>query len=122
MISLVQVPVEFRKREGKSRLISNIFGYAISAGKTIARSYRDYHPFKVFTAIGSIIIIFGFLFGFRVLIHFIKTGMVTPYLPTAVLSTVLVIVGLLIIVFGLLADMLKAQRILLAEILYRMKK
>jgi len=31
-------------------------------------------------------------------------------------------VGLLVIIFGLLADMLKTQRILLEEILYRMKK
>jgi glycosyltransferase involved in cell wall biosynthesis len=52
-----QIPVEFRKRSDKSRLISNLFSYAKSAGVTIVRSYRDYQPFKVFTAIGFVLII-----------------------------------------------------------------
>lgn len=121
-LTLVQVPVEFRKRDGKSRLISNIFGYAIAAGSTIARSYRDYNPLKVFSGIGIAVIAVGMLFGGKVLIHYWKTGFVSPYLPSAVLTTVLIIVGLQAIVFGLLADMLRTQKELSEEILYRLKK
>jgi glycosyltransferase involved in cell wall biosynthesis len=119
---VVQIPVEFRRRSGESRLISNIFSYAKSAGTTIVRSYRDYQPFKVFTALGLAFIIVGFAVGFRVLIHYFDTGTVTPYLPSAVLTTVLVIVGLQAVIFGLIADMLKTQRIFQEEILYRLKK
>ena len=117
-----QIPIEFRSRSGKSRLISNIISYAKSAGITIIRSYRDYQPFKVFMAIGIICILIGFGTGFRVLINYFSTGMVTPYLPSAVLTVVLVIVGLQAVVFGLLADMLKTQRMFQEEILYRLKK
>jgi len=121
-LNIEQIPVEFRRREGKSRLISSIFRYARLAGITIFRSFGAYHPFVIFSGIGIICILFGLVIGFRVIIHFLTTGMVTPYLPSALLTTVLIIVGSLAILFGLLADMIRTQRMLSEEILYRMKK
>lgn len=121
-LKIEQTPVEFRRREGKSRLISNIFRYARSAGITIFRSLSAYHPFIIFSTIGLICFILGLIIGFRVIIHFLLTGMVTPYLPSALLTTVLVIIGSLAILFGLLADMIRTQRMLAEEILYRLKK
>lgn len=121
-LTIEQIPVEFRRREGDSRLISSIFRYARSAGITIFRSFGAYHPFVIFFGIGVVCILLGLIIGFRVIIHFLTTGMVTPYLPSALLTTVLVIVGSLAILFGLLADMIRTQRLLSEEILYRLKK
>jgi glycosyltransferase involved in cell wall biosynthesis len=121
-LKIEQIPVQFRRREGKSRLISNIFGYAKSAGITIFRSFGAYHPFLIFAGIGILCILLGLVFGFKVIIHFLSTGLVTPYLPSALLTTVLIIVGCLAILFGLLADMIRTQRLLAEEILYRIKK
>jgi glycosyltransferase involved in cell wall biosynthesis len=117
-----QIPVEFRRREGKSRLISSVFRYAQSAGVTIFRSFGAYHPFIIFAGIGTLCILLGLILGFKVIIHFLTTGMVTPYLPSALLTTVLIIVGCLAILFGILADMIRTQRMLSEEILYRLKK
>ncbi len=121
-LTIEQIPVEFRRREGESRLISGIFRYAQSAGVTLFRSFGSYHPFKIFLGIGFFCIFLGLLFGFKVIIHFLSTGMVTPYLPSALLTTVLVIIGLQAILFGLLADMYNTHRMLAEEILYRLKK
>lgn len=121
-LTLIQIPVEFRKREGESRLISSLPRYARMAGMTILRSFRDYNPFMVFFSVGLILIIIGLVSGTKVIIHYLATGGVTPYLPSAVLTTVLVTVGLQAIVFGLLADMMKTQREFMEEILYRIKK
>jgi glycosyltransferase involved in cell wall biosynthesis len=121
-LRIEQIPVEFRRREGKSRLISNIFRYAWAAGVTVFRSFSAYHPFIIFSGIGLVCIVLGLIIGFRVIIHFILTGLVTPYLPSALLTTVLIIVGCLAILFGLLADMIRTQRMLSEEILYRLKK
>ena len=117
-----EIPVNFRKREGKSRLISNIFSYAKRGAPIILRTYRDYNPLKVFSLIGGIITLLGLLMGLRVLVHYFKTGMVTPYLPSAVLTVVLLVVGLQVIILGLIADMIKTQKKLQEEILYRLKK
>lgn len=121
-LKIVEIPVEFREREGKSRLISSIWKYAKNAGITILRTYRDYNPFKVFVAIGGLIFLAGALVALRVLAHYFATGTVTPHLPSAVLSVMLIIIGSLTIVFGLLADMLKTQRELIEDALWRIKK
>lgn len=123
-LKIVEVPIEFRKRrgDGKSRLISNIFKYAKRAGIIILRSYRDYYPLKVFGLIGSTFIIAGFYFGWRVLSYYFATGSVGGRLPSAVLATLLFIIGVQTMVLGLLADMLKSQRMILDDVLYRLKK
>jgi len=121
-LKIVEIPVEFRRREGKSRLISSIWKYAKNAGITMLRTYRDYHPFKVFVTIGALIFIAGALVALRVLLHYFATGAVTPHLPSAVLSVMLIIIGSLTIIFGLLADMLRTHRELIEDALVRIKR
>lgn len=117
-----QVPVEFRRRDGKSRLISGLASYAARAGQTIFTTYKDYRPLRLFSFVGGSLFIIGLGFGIRVLVHFAQTGAVSPYIPSAVAASLLIVVGLGTVVFGLLADMFKSQRLLQEEILYRLKK
>lgn len=118
-----EVPIEFRKRRGgESRLISNIFGYAKRAGATIAKTYRDYQPLKTFSYMGFLFIVAGLTIGARVLIYYCNTGAVTGHMPSALLTVLLLIVGIQTLVLGLLADMLKTQRKVQDEVLYRLKK
>ena len=121
-LTIVEVPVHFRRREGKSRLISNIFSYARRAGINILRTYRDYQPLRIFLIIGGIISLLGFAVGLRVLLHYLSTGMVGPYLPSAILTAVLLIVGFQVIIFGIIADMMGSNRKIQEEILYFLKK
>jgi len=121
-LRIEEVPVEFKERKGDSRLIYSLFSYAKEAGGIIIKSYRDYAPLKVFSYIGTVFIIVGTIFASRVLIHFLKTGMVSGRIPSAVLASMLITLGFLIFVLGLLADMLKTHRELQEEILYNLKK
>lgn len=118
-----EVPIEFRKRgSGPSRLISNIWRYAQRAGVTIARGYRDFHPLDTFFGVGSFFILGGFFFGSRVLIGYFQTGTVSGHLPSAVLTVLLILIGVSTMTLGLIADILKTQRKVQDEILYRLKK
>jgi hypothetical protein len=121
-LKIAEVPVQFRKRDGRSRLISNIFSYVKRAGITILRTYRDYKPMRTFLVIGGFTFSLGLLAGLRVLIHYLKTGLVSPYIPTAILTGVLLIIGFQIVVLGLIADMIGSNRRIMEEILYRLKK
>ena len=122
-LGMVEIPVEFRKRKGgESRLISSIFRYARNSIVTLVRTYTLYNPLITFTCIGGILFISGVALGFRVLIHFIRTGMVSPYLPTALLSSVLAIIGFQVIVIGLIGDIEHQNSHVMEEILYRMRK
>ena len=118
-----EVPIEFRKRDsGPSRLISNIWKYAQRAGVTIARGYRDFQPLDTFFGIGSLFILVGLLFGIRVIYGYFQTGAVTGYLPSAVLTVLLILIGVSTVTLGFIADILKTQRKIQDEILYRLKK
>ena len=121
-LSIMEVPVDFRKRDGPSRLISNIFVYAKKVGLTILSSYLTYRPLKVFSFVGALMFLAGTLFGLRVLAHYISTGLVSPYLPTAVLSALLLIMGFQVIIIGLIAEIVKRSRKVQEEILYYERK
>ncbi|MFH1642645.1 MAG: glycosyltransferase family 2 protein [Nanoarchaeota archaeon] len=101
-----EIPIFFARRDGNSRLIKNPFGYAIRAWINIIRTYRDYEPLKLFGRAGTFLIVPGLIIGFWLLYLFLKTGRVR-HIGSAILSVLLIMVGIQIISFGLLADMKK---------------
>jgi len=121
-LQIEQVPVEFRERKGKSRLINGLGSYAFKAGATIISTYLDYYPLRFFSFIGGIFTIIGLGYGIRVLVHFINTGTVSPYVPSTILASLLIIIGLGMGGLGVFMHMLNNQRRLSEEILYRLKK
>ncbi|MEM3555947.1 MAG: glycosyltransferase family 2 protein [Candidatus Micrarchaeia archaeon] len=121
-MKIVQVPCEFRAREGRSRLIGSIWSYAKKAGMTIVLTYVHYKPLKVFLSIGLFLILLGLVLGLRVLVHFLTTGMVSPYIPTAILTAILLIVGFQVVMMGLIADSINANRRSVERVLYSLKK
>lgn len=117
-----EVPIEFRRRDGHSRLISSIWRYAKRAGGTIARGYSDFHPLKTFFGIGLFFIFVGLIFGSKVLFGYFDKGAVTGNLPSAVLTVLLILIGVSTMTLGIIADTLRTQRMVQDEILYRLKK
>lgn len=100
-----EVPIYFAKREGKSRLISSPFGYAVRAFINIIRVYRDFEPLKFFGIIGSIILSIGFVLGaYLVYFQFFGNG-VFRHLGLMMLDILVLSIGLQIIIFGFIADM-----------------
>jgi glycosyltransferase involved in cell wall biosynthesis len=116
-----EVPVDFRKRKDRSRLMSGILHYALNAGKTLFNYYLYYRPLTLFGSAGIILSLSGMLIGSRVLIHFAQTGQVTPYIPSAILTAVLLILGFLLILTGLTAEITKHQRQAVEEVLERLR-
>ena len=117
-----EVPVNFYKREDESRLFPSVWSYAKRSGGSLIRTYFYHKPLRTFFLIGSLVFIVGFILGLRVLIHYLATDMVTPLLPTSVLSAVLLIVGFQVIILGLIGDLIRRNQNVQEEILYRLKK
>jgi len=122
-LKIVEIPIIFRRRtHGKSRLISGLFDYAKNSGMTILTTYLNYKPLKTFAVMGGIIMLAGFLLGLRVLYNYLVTGQVSPYLPSAILTAILLIVGFQTIMIGLFAEMVKSNRELTEDILTKLRK
>ncbi|MDI4238072.1 glycosyltransferase family 2 protein [Bradyrhizobium sp. Arg237L] len=70
---------------------------------TILRLYRSEKPLRFFTGIGVVLALISIVLAIPIIITFIEEGIV-PRLPTAVLSTGLMIVAMLSVSSGLVLD------------------
>jgi glycosyltransferase involved in cell wall biosynthesis len=103
-LRIKEVPVYFARRHGKSRLISNPFGYAMRAWVNIFRIYRDFEPLKFFGWVGAFFLFFAFLLGLWFTYLHLTTG-IQGHLGLFFLMVILFMTGIQIVLFGFLADM-----------------
>ncbi len=120
-LKIVEVPCTFRKREGESRLISSVSTYAMRAGITVLRTYRDYRPLRAFLGLGLLTTAIGLAWLVATLANLVSSGSILPFLPFLSGASILFLAGIQLITLSLLADMLKTHRHLQEELLYRMR-
>ena len=80
-----------------------------------------YNPFRVFLGIGGFSFLVGFLLGLRYLYLYLALA-AGGHIQSLILSALLMIVGFQIMVIGLVADLIGANRRLNEDILYRVRK
>ena len=102
-----EIPIYFAKRNDKSRLISNPIEYAVKAWINIIRIYRDYKPLKFFGVIGALVFSAGFVLGLYLSYVQLFGEGVNRHLGLMMLDILILSIGLQIIVFGFISDMLK---------------
>jgi glycosyltransferase involved in cell wall biosynthesis len=121
-LRVVEIPATFRKRADKNRLFSGVWNYASRAASTLLVGYVNYRPLRAFGIVGGIIFVAGMAGGAAVLVHYSRTGLVTPHLPLAVLSVALLIIGTQIAALGLVGEAIKHQRRIQEKMLYEQRK
>ena len=89
-----------------SHLFNNPLEYALKAWINILRIYRDFEPIKFFGIIGLIFCSGGFAIGIWLLSIYLRFERI-GHIPLTILSGILLLMGIQIILFGFLADMLK---------------
>lgn len=120
-IIVSHVPIGTNGKLRESRLFKSIREYVSRSMVTIVRIYTMYRPFKVFMRLGTVFFGFGFLLGLRYLYYFIF-GSGQGHIQSLILTAILMVMGFQIWVFGLLADLISANRKLNEETLYRVRK
>jgi glycosyltransferase involved in cell wall biosynthesis len=121
-MAIAHVPIATNPRTRESRLFDSIFSYIKRSSATIVRIYAMYEPLKVFTYIGLTLFAAGFLISLRFLYYYATsfTGG-GRYLQSLIYAAVLMIVGFQVVLIGLLADVISANRKLLEDLLYRVR-
>ena len=120
-LKMVNVPITFRKRADKSRLISNIFSYASKTLTIVAATIVYYRAVKFFGILAVVLFSIGIGFSAFVLNHFYDTGSVSPYYPSTMLAMLFLIVGAVSTLMAVISSILGRQSILLEEILYNLR-
>jgi len=104
-----------------SRLFDSMYSYLKRSIATLIRIYTMYEPMKVFTIIGSLGIFLGTIISVRFL-YFLIIAEGKGHIQSLIFAAIFFIVGFQILVIGLLADIIAANRKLTENVLYRVKK
>ena len=119
-MAIVHVPIATNEATRPSRLFDSIFTYVKKSAVTILRIYTLYEPLKVFASVGLLTFGAGFAVSVRFLFFYFG-GEGAGHVQSLILAAVLMIVGFQVLLMGLLADALSANRKLTEELLYRVR-
>jgi hypothetical protein len=122
-VAHVEVPVNSVKRP--SRLMRSQWDYVKRSASTILRLYAIYEPLRTFGILSLPFILVGLAllgrFAVFYLLGYLNDG-VARLLQSVFIGGTSLIIGILILIFGLLADLIAANRRLTEETLYRLKR
>ncbi len=120
-VAITHVPVGTNPKLRESRLFRSIPGYLKRSAATIFRIYTMYEPLKTFSLIGAAVFGVGFLISLR-FVYYYLTGNGGGHIQSLILSAVLMLIGFQVGMIGLLADLIRANRRLIEDVQYRVKK
>jgi len=122
-LKLLWVPVKVSYfEERQSKIVKSVWRFVNNSGKIILRAIRDVRPLKFFGWPGIFLVGVGvFGFGFFVYHYFIEFK-ISPYQNVILFSFVSLMLGIQLIIFALIADMIKTNRQLTEDLMYRIRK
>jgi glycosyltransferase involved in cell wall biosynthesis len=109
-------------KDRKSHISGNLVRYGLNALKIIARTARDFKPLRFFGVFAAIVLGIGFAMDLWMAVYFLRTGSFSPYKFVGFTGTGLLVIGVLILGFALLADMLDRLRVNQERVLYQQRK
>ena len=114
-------PIHTNPELRESRLFHSMWGYIKKSMLTIVRTYLMYRPLYFFFMLGSILALVGVGFFVRYFVFFCS-GEGGGHLQSLILASTLLIVGFQTIVVGLLGDVISANRKILQDVQYHVRK
>lgn len=120
-IPITSVPVRTNPELRESRLFHSIWGYVKKSILTIVRALMMYKPLYCFTMIAIVPSLIGVLVWIRFLIFYF-TGRGNGHTQSLILACTLLIIGFVTFVIGMLADVISANRKILEDVQYHLKK
>lgn len=120
-MAMVSVPIRTNAELRPSRLFSSMFGYVKKSMLTILRTYLMYKPLMAFSTISAIPIIGGIILGIRYIVRMIN-GASGGNVQSLILCAMLIIIGVQTFVMGMLADVISANRKIMQDVQYKVRK
>lgn len=121
-MAITSVPISTNPETRKSRLFSSMWAYMRRSSGVILRSFMMYKPMRFFGILGGSLVAFGMIFVVRFLILFFLGGGAAGHIQSLVLAAIIMIIGVQVIIAGLQADITAANRKILEDIQYRVRK
>ncbi|MDY3250504.1 MAG: glycosyltransferase family 2 protein [Candidatus Choladocola sp.] len=120
-MALTSVPIRTNGELRPSRLFNSMLGYVKKSMLTIIRAFLMYRPLMFFTTIGSVLSLIGVGLGVRFLVYFFA-GTGAGHIQSLILASMMIILGVMTIIVGLQGDIIAANRKILEDIQYHVRK
>ncbi len=121
-LTILSVPVETNGPLRPSRLQSSMWHFIKAQASTIIRLYAFYEPLRTFSYIALPFFLVGIGSWFRFLYFYFTQDGNAGLIQSIIIGTGLILVGALIFLFGVQADIASKHRQITQETLYRLKK
>jgi len=119
-MAITSVPIRINNYTRPSRLVQSNSAYVKKSILTIIRIFMTYRPLKFFAILGSIPISLGLMLWVRWLILIAQESSRTRA-PSLIVSSVAILAGVQLILFGLVADLMSVNRKILEDIQLRQR-
>jgi glycosyltransferase involved in cell wall biosynthesis len=120
-MAIESVPIRVNEDLRPSRLVRSIGSYVRRSLLTIARVFMTYKPMRFFMVPGMGLLGVGVLVGARYL-YFLALGQGQGHLQSLVLTAILILTGVQVALFGLLAELIGNNRKVLEDIQWRTRR
>jgi len=121
-LAIATVPIERNEKLRESRLFCSTPIYLKRSLATILRIFVTYEPLRVFFYLGSFIFSLGVLLGIRFLYLYFAIPGPTGHIQSLILMAILLFIGFLLLMIGLVADLISANRRLIEDAVVRLKR
>jgi glycosyltransferase involved in cell wall biosynthesis len=122
-LQVAYVPIEVNQPTRDSRLIKSNWSYIKQSAATILRLYVYYEPLRTFFYVSLPFIVVGLFALVRFLFfHFTGQAGIGRHVQSLVFGGTLLTIGFLLFILGVVADLIAANRMLVEEALYRVKR
>lgn len=119
-LAIVSVPIRTNAATRPSRLFKSIPRFIVNTGITMARAYTTYNPLRAFVGLGLLILFAGTLPILRFLFLYVQGGG-DGHVQSLVIGGALLVLGAMVAVMGILADLIAANRKLIEAVLSRLR-
>jgi uncharacterized membrane protein YgdD (TMEM256/DUF423 family) len=122
-LPIAHIPIQVNEPLRESRLVKSNWSYVKRSAATILRIYALYEPFRTFIYLSLPFLAVGIFLLSRFLFFYImgESG-IGRYVQSVMVGGTSLVIGLLLIVLGIIADLIAANRMLIEETLYRLKR
>ncbi len=120
-MAMTSVPIRTNGETRPSRLFSNMWKYMQRSASVIVRSFMMYKPLYFFSVLSGIFFLLGGAIGIRFVVYYFN-GVGDGHIQSLILAAVLLMMGFQSLVLGLLGDIIAANRKILEDIQYRVRK
>ena len=122
-LKVVSVPIRVNSVAARpSRLFKSTFGYVLRSLASMARIVILYNPLRIFLILGSIPVGLGAALLVRFLWFYVTANRPAGHVQSLILAVILVVIGALIWLAGILADLIAVNRRLLEETVERQRR